>query len=38
MIHKQYLEPFNFVSLCKIELLEIELFDHLTVRKQMIDI
>ena len=27
----QYLEPFNFVDLCWIELLEIELFDHLTV-------
>ena len=27
----QYLEPFNFVDLCWIELFEIELFDHLTV-------
>ena len=27
----QYLEPFNFVDLCKTELFEIELFDHLTV-------
>ena len=25
------MEPFNFVDLCKIELLEIELFDNLTV-------
>ena len=24
---QQYLEPFNFVELCLIELLEIELFD-----------
>ena len=32
---KQYLEPFNFVDLCWIELLKIELFDHLTVCKQM---
>ena len=34
---QQYLEPFNFVDLCKIEFLEIELFDHLTVCKQMTD-
>ena len=34
----QYLEPSNFVDLCKIELLEIELFDHLTVCKQMPDV
>ena len=31
---KQYLEPFNFVDLCQIELLKIELFDHLTVYLQ----
>ena len=30
----QYLEPFNFVDLCLIELFEIELFDHLTVYLQ----
>ena len=30
------MEPFNFVDLCKIELLEIELFDHLTMCKQFI--
>ena len=29
----QYLELFNFVDLCEIELLEIELFDHLCVNK-----
>ena len=34
----QFLEPFNFVNLCKIELLKIELFDHLTVSKQMTDL
>ena len=34
---KQYLEPFNF-DLCKIELFEIEFFDHLTVCKQMTDV
>ena len=28
---QQYLEPFNFIDLCLIELLEIELFDPLTV-------
>ena len=28
---QQYLEPFKFVYLCSIELLEIELSDHLTV-------
>ena len=33
----QYLEPFSF-DFCNIELLEIELFDHLTVRKQMTDV
>ena len=27
----QYLEPLNFVDLCQTELIEIELFDHLTV-------
>ena len=27
----QYLEPFNFVELCKTELFEIELFDYFTV-------
>ena len=27
----QYLEPFHLVDLCIIELLEIELFDHLIV-------
>ena len=30
----QYLQPFNFVDLCEIELLEIELFNHLTVYLQ----
>ena len=30
---QQYLEPFNFVD--EIESLEVELFDHLTVCKQM---
>ena len=34
----QYLEPFNFAGLCRIELFEIELFDHLTVCKQIIDV
>ena len=34
----QYLEAFKFVDLCKIELFEITLFDHLTVCKQMIDV
>ena len=34
----QYLEPSNFGDLCKIELLEIELFNHLTVYKQMSDV
>ena len=34
----QYLEIFNFDDLCKIELLEMELFDHLTVCKQMTDV
>ena len=33
----QYLEPINFVNFCKTELLEIELFDHLTLCKQMIN-
>ena len=33
----QYSEPFNFVDLCNIELLETEPFDHLTVCKQMPD-
>ena len=33
----QYLEPFNF-DLSKTVLLEIEVFDHLTVGKQMIDV
>ena len=28
---QQYLEPFKFVDSCSIELLEIELLDHLTV-------
>ena len=28
---QQYLKPFNYVNLSSIELLEIELFDHLTV-------
>ena len=28
---KQYLEPFNFVDTCLIELFEIELLDQLTV-------
>ena len=32
---EQYLEPFNFVDLCKTELFEIEQFDHLTICKQM---
>ena len=27
----QYLEAFTFVDLCETELLELELFDHLTV-------
>ena len=31
----QYLEPDNLIDLCKIELFEIELFDPLTVYKQM---
>ena len=30
----QYLEPLSFVDLRKIELLEIEFFDHLTVYLQ----
>ena len=34
----QYLEPFSIFDLCYIELLEIELFDHLTVCKQMMDV
>ena len=34
---QQYLELFNF-DLCQMELLEIELFDHLTVYKQMTDV
>ena len=34
----QYLELFIFVDLCSIKLLEIELFDHLTVCNQMIDV
>ena len=33
----KYLESFNFY-LCWIELLEIELFDHLIVCKQMTDV
>ena len=33
-----YLKTFNFVGLCWIELLEIELFDNLTVCKQMTDV
>ena len=33
----QYLELFSF-DLCKIKLFEIELFDHLTVCKQMADV
>ena len=35
---QQYLELFNLVDLCQMELLEIELFDHLTVYKQMTDV
>ena len=35
---QQYLELFNLVDLCRMELLEIELFDHLTVCKQMTDV
>ena len=35
---EQYLEPFNFVDLYRIELLEIELFDHLTLCKQITDV
>ena len=34
---KQYLEPFNFIDLCKIEYLEIKLFDHSNLCKQMTD-
>ena len=34
----QNLEPFNFVDLCKTELFEIELFDHLIVYKWMTDV
>ena len=33
----QYLEPFNF-DFGETEFLEIELFDHLTVCKQMTDV
>ena len=35
---EQYLEPVNFIDLCSIELLKIELFDHLTVCKQMTEV
>ena len=28
---QQYMEPFDFFDLYKIEFLEVELFDHLTV-------
>ena len=35
---QQYLELFNLVDLCQMELLEIELFDHLTACKQMTDV
>ena len=37
----QYLEPFNCVQTndwCVMELLEVELFDHLTVFKHMTDV
>ena len=34
----QYLKQFNFVDLHLTELLKIELFDHLTVCKQMTDV
>ena len=34
----QYLEPFNFVTLCWIELFETERFVHLTVCKQITDV
>ena len=34
----QYLEPFNLVELCLIELLEIKLFDHLTMSKVRTDV
>ena len=34
----QYLEAFNFVDLRWTESLEIELFDHLTMYKQMTDV
>ena len=33
----QYLKPFNF-DFCPIELFEIELFDHLTMWKQITDV
>ena len=32
------MEPFNFVDLCWTELFEIELFDHSTMCKLMIDV
>ena len=34
----KYLEPFNFLDLCEIELFKIELLDHLTVYKQMTNV
>ena len=34
----QCLEPFNFVDLSQIELLEIELFNHLTVYNMCLQI
>ena len=38
MFIKLLLEPFTFVDLYKTELFEIELFDHLIVCKQMMDV
>ena len=32
------MEPFNFIGLCKTNFFEVELFDHLTMCRQMIDI
>ena len=34
----EYLELFNFVDLREIEMLEREIFNHLTVCKQMADV
>ena len=37
-MQNKYMKLFNFVGFCYIKLLEIELFDHLTLFKQMTNI